>query len=229
MTQRSPYPRDQIVGRTFPVDIPGGAPPLYGVDTAFINIVKIPLDDVRSDVRFEFGAANFIWALDATSLTAELSIKFNSQRNSAVPFKKGMSIGPIDFAEVFVSNLAQTGESITFFTVRTAPQFMQFINPSASFSEVSLTKPSVLDTVADVSCANAAATSVLGSFATKRSAMFQNKDGAATVQIGDNNVSATRGINLGPGDVITIDTTESVFVRNDSGAAVDIGVMWTAD
>jgi len=83
----------------------------------------------------------------------------------------------------------------------------------------------VLDTVADVSCANLAVTQVLPLNVVRRRAFVQNLDATATVRVGDGNVAAARGLRLGPGDSITIETTEAISLRNDSGAAVLVAVM----
>lgn len=94
---------------------------------------------------------------------------------------------------------------------------------------VKLKGNATFDTAADVSCTNAAVTEVLAANSARRAAFVQNLDAAASVRIGDSNVAAGRGLRLGPGDSITVETTEAVSVRNDSGAAVLVAVMETAD
>lgn len=102
-------------------------------------------------------------------------------------------------------------------------------NRLTTVSGVSISKATILDTVADVSVANAAAPVVLAALTTRRRAYIQNLDGAATVRVGDSTVTATRGLRLGPGERQTFETTEAIHVRNDSGTAVLVAVAWEAD
>jgi len=94
---------------------------------------------------------------------------------------------------------------------------------------ISVTRGLTLATVADVNCANAAKTSVLASNIARRRATVQNLDGAASVRVGDTNVTVARGIQLGPGDSYAFEVMAELFVRNDSGAAVLVAVMEEAD
>lgn len=94
---------------------------------------------------------------------------------------------------------------------------------------LNLTKASNLTTVADVSCANAAATQVIAVNTTRRRVLVQNLDIAATLRVGDSSVTAARGHRLGPGETLELQSTEAVFVRNDSGAAVLVSIVEEAD
>lgn len=228
MTQRSPFPESLTVGRQDPVDLPPQAPPTFAVDAARVNIQTIELDVAQINKRIEFGASNFIWALDATSLTATLTMRLNSQQNSPIPFKKGLVIRNLAFSTVYITHDAQPGESITFFIVRQGEGNLLVENAVLEASQVTETKATVLDTVADVSCPNLAVTQVLPANAQRREAIIQNI-GIAAVRAGDGNVTATRGFRLDAGATIILSTTEAISIRNDSGAAIDVSPSEIAD
>ncbi len=86
-----------------------------------------------------------------------------------------------------------------------------------------------LDAGGDVSCANGAATQVLAGDANGLTAIVRSSDTntytEGTVRLGGAGVTATSGIELNPGDAITIDTTAPIYAFNNSGAAVTLQVL----
>lgn len=215
--------------RIVPHPVPSESSPLYGVDAQTIDVRTIDLTNARIEEELNIGARDVIWVIDATSLTANLPVRYNSQAGGLVVLKKGMFLAGVPFSQLFLNNEAQAGESITLFTAREGQNLIRIDNPASDASLVTFTKPSVLDTITDVACANAAVTQVLAALSTRRKAMIQNLSASADVRIGDSNVTATRGTRLGPGELYEVETTESIHVRNDSGASVSVSVAWTAD
>lgn len=228
MTQRSPFPESLDIGRKDPVDLPPQAPPTFAVDAARVNIQTIELDVAQINKRIEFGASNFIWALDATSLTATLSMRLNSQQNSPIPFKKGLVIRNLAFSTVYITHDAQPGQSITFFIVRQGEGNLLVENAVLEASQVTETKPTILNTIVDVSAPTATTTQVLAANANRREAIIQNWD-ASHVVIGDSNVAQTRGHRLALGASIILTVTEAISVRNDSGGVARITVLEIED
>ena len=92
------------------------------------------------------------------------------------------------------------------------------------------TSPPVLNSVDDVSLANAAKTSIIDLPADCKEVFIKNLDGSASVRVGDTNITASRGHELGPGDTIIMTLKDAeVFGRNDSGAAVTVSVIYTSE
>lgn len=217
-------------GTLLPHATPVEAPPAYGVDPNRILIVTFPLDDARDIERYFTGACNFIWALEATSLTASISLRFQSQRQSSVvPFSQGQWIKGIRFDTLFLTNTAQAGASITFFMLREGPDSIDAFNPSAAAATVNLALPTVIDTVADVSLATAATTQILPALATRHNTQVSNLSGnPREIRIGDLNTGAARGRELNPGETILIEGTEAIHGFNPHVAAMSVGVTWIA-
>lgn len=212
----------------FPHSTPTDAPPLYGVDAQAINLWRIPLDVARSEVEWDFGASNFLWAYAASSDSVELEIKFNQQSSGALPIQKGMVIRGVRFARTFLTNQAQSGGFIDLMTVREGEGGLVSVeNPAVSFTGVSITRPSVVDTVSDVSVNATSSGQVLAANADRFRAFINNLSGN-TVRVGDSNVGATRGLPLEPGETVDFEGTEAIHVYNPGGVAADIAVMEVA-
>ena len=79
-----------------------------------------------------------------------------------------------------------------------------------------------LSTVIDVAVATATSALILAANSARLKALIQNLHPSAEVRVGDSNVAAARGIRLGPGDLLEVETGGAVHVRNDSGVSVDI-------
>lgn len=200
----------------------------FAEDASQFHTQRIPLDDARTEHRLSFTGTMF-WIYDASDLNAVATFKFNEQLGRGLDVKHGMSIRGFKFDRIYMTNTAQAGKYIDVLYGVEKFGSARLLNASLAFTQIGLSKATVLDTAADVSCANAAVTEVLAANAARRTAILQNIDAAAVVRVGDSNVTATRGIRLSAGDSIEMDTTESIQVRNDSGAAVDIAVAWTED
>lgn len=226
--QKTPFAATDQLGPNFPADTSPGAAPLFGNDAASIRVFTVPLDNAREGEKINLGAGTFIWAISATSKTAELSIQFNDQQSALVPFKQGQALGGLEFTRSYITNTSQPGESITFFTIRETRRRIDTVNPSVDTAVVRLEQPTVLDTIADVSAAANSATQVLAANSTRTRAVIHNLSGATTLRVGDAGVLAGRGLPLPPNTSVEIFATEAISVFNNTGAAVDVAVMWEA-
>lgn len=92
---------------------------------------------------------------------------------------------------------------------------------------VSVNKPTTIDTIADVNL-GAGATSVVPADATRRAALITNlAANLNNMRVGDANVGAARGAEIQPGQTITLEGTEEIFVfgtQND-----DVGITLIKD
>ena len=58
---------------------------------------------------------------------------------------------------------------------------------------------------------------VANSDSDRRSVIVQNLDDTENVRVGDTNIGSSRGIRLGPGESITLETTDTVYAIAESG------------
>ena len=199
---------------------------LFGSGDVAIERRVIDLSTARTLDDEIFRASDWIWVIDGTDTAASLDFHFNQQRSEYITLKKGMFIR-IKFAKVYLTNSAQSGKTLTIISGR--GNTFEIINAAETNNDVDVSVGGTVTTTVDNAVADAAVTQVAASAATRREIIIQNKDGAATVQVGDSAVTATRGINLGPGETIILNTTAAISVRNDSGGTVDISVTEILD
>lgn len=92
-------------------------------------------------------------------------------------------------------------------------------------NDVSLGVPSALAATAPVSCPNGAVTLVSASGATKKTTRLSTLSSAAgNVFFGPSGIGAGEGCPIEPGGIDYVPGTMAIYVRNDSGAGVDVYV-----
>lgn len=83
-----------------------------------------------------------------------------------------------------------------------------------------------LTSTADVSIAASSAAQVLAQNLNRRAALLRNLTAnSAAFRIGDTLITATRGIELAPGETISIETTAAISAHNTGGVAQTISVL----
>lgn len=91
-------------------------------------------------------------------------------------------------------------------------------------------KADILNSIADVTLAATATTQILGALVTRLCALISNKKAnTQTFRIGDSNAGATRGVELAPGQSISLETTEAIHGYNPGGSGEAVSVIWTED
>jgi hypothetical protein len=101
---------------------------------------------------------------------------------------------------------------------------------SDGYLQIQEIKASVLNSVADVTLAATSTTQILGMVAARFCALICNL--AANTQrfrIGDISTGATRGVELAPGESISIETTEAIYGYNPGGSGEAVSVIWTEE
>jgi len=94
--------------------------------------------------------------------------------------------------------------------------------------EAIVSKASVIDTVADVALAAGVATQILPAQAARRRAHISNLSANVDlIRLGDASVAAARGVEIAPGQTLTVEGTEAVF--GFSPALQSVGVATEAD
>lgn len=215
-------------GRLFPKPNEGQAPREFGMNANILKTRTFDLTVARGLEEIEIGGS-CIWAITASSLTANIDIFINDQLRDPVTFQQGMFIRGIPFSRIYVSHVAQPGETLTIFFAVEDVNNIQIVNPSLGFTNINVTKASVLNSAADVALGAAATTVILAANANRRKAMITNlKGNDSTFRIADAEVAAARGVELDPGETIELETIEAIFGYNP-GAIQSVGVIWTED
>ena len=88
---------------------------------------------------------------------------------------------------------------------------------------VGVSKPTTIDTVADVALVAATATQILPADPSRREALISNLEGAVNaIRVGDANVGAARGSQVGAGMTITLQGTEAIWGYSVAGLSVAV-------
>ena len=206
---------EQGKGRIYPRAFEGQAPREFGQDANILKTRTFNLAAARNLEEIEIGGS-CLWALTATSLGASIDIFINDQLRDPITFQQGMFLRGIPFSRVFVSHAAQAGETITiFFAVEQDIRNIEIVNPAIAFTEVNLTKSTALFTPNDVALAAAATTNLRAASAIRRSLNITNLAvNLNIIRIGDVTASATKGIELAPGETLYIENTDSIYAWN---------------
>jgi hypothetical protein len=213
-------------GPYFPVDIPPGAAARYPKRRYTYSTITIDLSVARNNEKIKI-TGNILWAVSAVVASAVLTVKYNEQLGTGLDFRQGMVVSGPEFDQLFVTNAAQVGASITFYyALQDAGNPVFFQNFAASFSTVTISAPPfgapTYLSNADVNCPNAANTVVRAVNATRITAILSSPPGAGAVRV--NSGGGAEGIWLQGGQTLFLDTQAQIQVRNDSGAAILMGV-----
>lgn len=217
------------MGRLYPKSFEGLSPREFGIGANILKTRTFDLTNARDLEQIEIGGS-CIWAIAATSLTAQIDLRINDQLRDPLTFQQGMFLRGIPFSRLYVSHAAQAGETITiFFAVEAEISNIEVVNPSIGFNNINVTKATVLDTVADVALGAAATTQILAANADRRVALVTNLAANVSIfRIGDAAAAAARGVELAPGETVSLETTEAIHGYNP-GAIQSVGVTWTED
>ncbi len=194
------------------------------------SVIPINLNVAGSRViTGPWSVARFVEAVDAAgnfAAVARLTIKAERD-DDAIPFLPGFGVLATATKRFILEWEAQTGLTARVLFSSDPRALDVDADPPVQLLTGTLIigANTVLNSTADNAVATASAEVVAAANGSRALAIIQNLHASASVRIGDASVSATRGIELGPGDVIEIATTEAIHVRNDSGASVDIAVV----
>lgn len=218
--------------RFFPIPVETQAPPEYGIDAGTVKIKTINLAVARvTPQRIEL-AGSVLWAVTATSITALVNVALGDAMLSGdpLPVRQGFFVRGIRFSRLYITNTAQAAETITIMMAEEGPDNIQIENPAVMYSEMSLIKATVLDTLIDVSMAAIDRTQILAANPNRQAAVIGALGAnTATIRIGDVSVDLNRGTELAPGESITIPATEAIHGFNNDAAAQVVSVLWTED
>jgi len=124
--------------RLYPKSFEGLSPREFGVGANILKTRTFDLANARDLEQIEIGGS-CIWAITATSLTAQIDIRINDQLRDPLTFQQGMFVRGIPFSRVYVSHSAQPAETITlFFAVEQDIRNIEVVNPSTQFNNVNV-------------------------------------------------------------------------------------------
>lgn len=211
-----------ITGRYSPVSQYDKSVPQFGEDVEHINVKTIYLDTALDEEEFSVPATNFLWVIDASSLTAEAEFQLNDRTQGKFPIKKGFILSGARFHKILVTSPAQSGEWIKIMTTRGMRLDVQ--NALLEGSTAYIAPNTGLSTKADVTVNATTKTSVCAGNSNRVEVIISNLSGTQSVRVGDTNTGAARGTLLLPESSIVLSTTAEVFVYNPGASSVDIGV-----
>ena len=136
-----------------------------------------------------------------------------------MPLGQGLKISGVPYSKFLLTNAAQPGAYVLLvYGIEGVPGSINIDNLVTLASTVGVTKSGNISTIGDVTTVAAVSTQFLAGSATRRSAIVKADSGnAGPVRIGDSNVGAARGINLQPGESISIDTTAALYYYDGAG------------
>jgi hypothetical protein len=196
------------------------------VELTTLRRVQIKLDNALNEQPFRV-PGDFLYA-DSDSNGRAL-IKLNNTSEDPMPFIAQAMVEGLPIKNCFVSCAAQPGLVLNLwfgYQARFRPPQNAIATIGSILTPVNLTKPSTIDTVADVALGAAATTQVLPADAARQSALISNL--AANVDIirlGDANTGAARGIELQPGQTATLNGTEAIHAFSPSAQSVGVAII----
>lgn len=95
----------------------------------------------------------------------------------------------------------------------------------AGGTPVAIVAADALTDQADTSVGAGLTAQIVAADTARRTIMVQNLDASISIRIGASTVGAARGIEVAPGDVVTLDTSAAVHAHNPGGAAVDVAAV----
>ena len=216
-------------GFDYPLEVPQRIINTLGDNSPAFKVVTLDLSTARDKEKHGW-MGSMLWAYDASDISANCDIRFNDQVNDPLTFKQGQSLAGHRYNEVYITNAAQAGKSLTFLYALEDSQ-IRIENPGAAFSSVTLSKATVLGTIADVTVvAGAAAAQVVPTNADAVSVgICSLQANTQNIRIGDTNTGAARGIEIAPGETIVLDTTAPIFAYTAAGANQTLAITYTQD
>jgi len=162
---------------------------------------------------------------------------FTILASSLLNFEIGFDEGPLNFAksghagrlppgDVFSSVRFKNTDGANSLVLTFAAGFGDLVDNETTISgAITLNVPVGLSSAADVSLGAAAKTLILAANISRVEALITNlAANASTVRIGDVNAAAARGVELAPGQTITLETEGAIYAWNP-GAAQSVGVI----
>ena len=178
-----------------------------------IRLATIPLDVAREGQKYSLGG-RFLWAIEAVGTSARLLVAFNEPTGSPIPFQRGIVLSGVAFDDLYLTNTAQPGQSITLLAS------MTLLDVTNAPALASLVKPEAANTVAN-GVVTVGATPTLAAPARpgrKLATLFAPFANTETVFIGGAGVALATGFPILAGGAKDIVGEEAVFAIRNAAA-----------
>lgn len=217
-------------GRVYPHAEVTGSVQEYGTAEPVLKSRTLNLTVARNLQKIECGGS-VLWCLDCTSRAAYVDVRVNDQLRDPIRVREGFFVKGMRFSRFYISHPAQAGQTLTLYYAVDDEGRFDVKNPALQFTEIEVTKATVLNTAADVTIVAAApAAQILAANANRRSAIIGSlATNVNTARIGDAATGAAQGAELAPGESITVEATEAIFAYNPAGANIDLTLVWIED
>lgn len=164
--------------------------------------------------------------LVVTELSGEDTLELRLNHGPKGEAFKGLALaGEITHAEFEnTGSTTVTLELITAVGLRVTDRRLNLVGGELETDAVS---PSTLSSTADDTVAATTTAEVLAENTSRAEAVIKNLDSSNSVRVGDGNVGAARGHQLGPGDSVVLTTTAAISVHNPAAAGVTLSLLET--
>lgn len=216
--------------RLVPFDTPANAPNLFASESNNYFTQRIYLDTASTDKKIGI-IGSLVWAFNASDRDAELSIRFTSQQNNAVRFKRGQCIGGFSFNNIYLTNTAQAGKWIDLWFVVEQID-IRIINPDQFATEIEVTKSTAGASIADVTITAGAASAIIlaANSDRRRFTITALTTNTQEVRIGFANASAaSTGTPLQAGETLSDEGTFAIYGYTAAGADQKVAISYTED
>lgn len=217
--------------RIYPQADEGQSPREWGIDANTVQVRTINLAVARAaPIPIEVGG-NFFWVVDATSLAAAATLYLGDAMiaGDGIPIGQGFQIAGLRFSRIFIANAAQAGETITILVAVDDSRQIRIENPTAAYTNVTLSKSTLILSTADVTIPTATLTQILPGDAVRRDAIIRAlSTNTGEIRINEG-AAAVRGVYLAPGDSISLQTTDIIYGYHTTGVNQLVSTLYTRD
>jgi len=201
-----------------------------GIPKAFV----INLATAREGKEY-YVKGRYIRVADATDTTTEIEIAVQQNIPSSYEKLKKNSIikEGNGFDRIYVTNTAQANKTVRLI-ISEGPEDYDVDNPSIGTIDavgsiddpVEVAAHSTLVTTADDSIAANTTEQVLAINLDRKEAIITNLyANTDSVRVGDSSTGATRGVELSPGQSITLQVTAAIYVHNTKASAQSVAIL----
>ena len=158
-------------------------------------------------------------AAAVTVLEADAAFQIGFDKGDTYHLEAGLEVVTEGFSEVHLENPQASENTLKLaFSIRGVRDARLTVSSSLSIAGASL-----ISDVDDVALTAAVATLVAAANTSRKSVLVTNlATNAKAVRVGSLNVSASRGVEVSPGQTITLDATAAVYVYCETAQAVAV-------
>jgi hypothetical protein len=219
-------PRD--LGALHPVAREGLAPDEFARAAPAVRVITLELTTARILDEIKI-TGNFLWAIDSSGADVAVTVFFNTQGTTGIPFAAGLSIAGQPFNKIYVTHAAQAGQTITLVYGVESPGGFRLTNKSTTIQTVQVARPTTF-TGNTTKSVGLTAVEMITTSGTRREAIVNYiSAGTGKLYVGHSNaVTTANGIEILPGGTLILTCTAAIWGISDT-AAQDVRVAEILD